>query len=817
MKRILSIFVLLVAVESFGEMLSNIRLKATPDIYDEISESIVRALPSAELVLVESRIDERRRTTFNGEDEENFSLEQLEGIQYLNGMPIRYVGMPKTKDPRPQFNQTGILYRQADALDFGVLDTRHVENKYKPCVSQADGLVKLAFVERCSSPWTNAILANLSSYSKFDSESLLKKGGEKAFLERYQLASFFPTRTFRIVDNLLFIVDIPQPEMPDSPFFQERSERNDPRLGGIGEESESAYERRLLSSIEPIEFHPQYISLATSLVLSRLELSEIVYLAYWFEDELTANSRYREVRESTPQVYLNVELATIQTLIGKTLKSKMQALRSTARDQQQVKSGLFVGENRTNANLADNCSSKFGGINMERTTATEEMDFWSSPHPDASGDLLDRLSFPGGIAPGWGCPGSLLECVVSPETKEKMERMHLTAGRFKWPSFEGYDFDWSRTQCPSDEVSYLLFVPKNVRGKKLPLIVFFCGLGEFGPTPDRQFRQPDIFELITSDEFQKRHPCILFAPVFVEQTLVDVYGPGEPSPSLQLASDAMYTVIRSLAPGSVDTNRLYAVGLSFGGDAALDMLCGFPGRFAAAIAVSASEEPEMFPEGVATKFWLLHNRNEYSTFNDRSELDEIRRKVSAAGGEMRESIFQESGHDAWHSAWSEPSVWNWLFKQTANGDPVVFQRQSPNVAPFSGSFFEDPKDIVCSASVPGRDSDHMPEHGADGLEATAYVSASFVKPGDWWQAEFKNPVIGRIEVFSGFKDGRDRISRGHVESSSDGFSWTRRCFFSSKNGRASFSTTERVKFIRVLSEARSPEPLVVRELNVLSR
>ena len=123
-------------------------------------------------------------------------------------------------------------------------------------------------------------------------------------------------------------------------------------------------------------------------------------------------------------------------------------------------------------------------------------------------------------------------------------------------------------------------------------------------------------------------------------------------------------------------------------------------------------------------------------------------------------------------------------------------------------------EVVCTASKAGADAKRGPERAADGLDATAYVSAVPMEAGDWWMCEFKEPVTGRIRVQTGLVDGTRRLSRGHVEVSKDGKLWSRAASVSQKTGEASFQQRDPIRFVKLLAEPRSPEILTLREMRL---
>ena len=186
-------------------------------------------------------------------------------------------------------------------------------------------------------------------------------------------------------------------------------------------------------------------------------------------------------------------------------------------------------------------------------------------------------------------------------------------------------------------------------------------------------------------------------------------------------------------------------------------------------------------------------------------------------------------HNAWSAAWQEQSAWNWLFSKTRDGSPVDDDVPAPVLAgprPVGKSEAEKVARIVskdisgarCTASVPGKAADVMPNLAVDGLDGTAYVSAKPVKKGDWFKVEFPSALSGTITVKTGFGKGGNKIGtlhKGVVEVSFDGQMWKRRGRFSEKTGECELRLkTDVIKFIRILPESDKPQTLAIREITV---
>ncbi len=278
-------------------------------------------------------------------------------------------------------------------------------------------------------------------------------------------------------------------------------------------------------------------------------------------------------------------------------------------------------------------------------------------------------AYPQGVRPGNGYPGNLEKYDVSPELKRNMERFDLQASWFWRAPIDSSNYHHDRDRCPLNEMPYLLYTPK--RGQKaVPMVLYFGGAGEHGTNLVDQFHQTTVFSKLTSSEFQKQHPCYVFAPMLPKDGSLRGGLPETPSTLSDLVCDAMYAVIQSLNSPSVDTNRLYLTGLSFGGGVAYELPCLYRGRFAASVPVSSLQTAFMIPKTQPGNYWLLYNEDSYRSEPSKKSLVDLERTVKERGGDFRVATFPEVGHNAWDKAWREDCVWDWMFSKTADGTPV---------------------------------------------------------------------------------------------------------------------------------------------------
>ena len=451
--------------------------------------------------------------------------------------------------------------------------------------------------------------------------------------------------------------------------------------------------------------------------------------------------------------------------------------------------------------------------------------------------LLILSSASGAPNPGGGVLFPIRE---APELQAHMKRFHLTAGKYEQPHAIAASAKADRERYAAvhgksfpSHLRYLLFKPKSDSGRRVPLLVYFPGSGEVGDDLNRQFRYTGIFSIVTSADFQSRHPCYLLAISLPTGTRTLVDGlPGKPSAMQELVMGTVRTVAAASSGPSVDMNRLYVTGFSFGGECTYGLALSYPGVFAAAMPVASFPPP---PQYVSSRhpgaWWHIYNAGDYSVHGiSPAMLTPFVKRVESLGGEFRTGTYPCDGHDAWSAAWQEQAAWNWLFSKTLDGSKVDDEAQVAKALsgpkPVSKSDADKLKRVVskdlsgarCTASVPGKAVDSMPDLAVDGLDGTAYVSAKPVKKGDWFTVEFPSVVNGTVTVKTGFGKGKDReglLRKGAVEVSSDGQTWKRRGKFSEKTGECELRLkSDVIKFLRILPESDKPQTLAIREITV---
>ncbi|MHC5060661.1 MAG: alpha/beta hydrolase-fold protein [Planctomycetota bacterium] len=226
----------------------------------------------------------------------------------------------------------------------------------------------------------------------------------------------------------------------------------------------------------------------------------------------------------------------------------------------------------------------------------------------------------------------------------------------------------SFTGFKNTTIQYRLFIPGNYDPKKkYPLVLFHHGGGGAGDNNNRNLEGECVREWILP-EVQANNPCFIVAPQF----------PGKESKSVQDGTfsmrghtQAIHEVLDSLEKEfSIDTNREYVTGLSFGGECTWMSLVERPDRFAAAVLICATDAyasltvGERIEQVAQLPLWIFHG--------DADEVVpvEVSRKIVKAlrdsGGNPRYTEYPGVNHNSWALAYRDPELVEWLFAQSRN-------------------------------------------------------------------------------------------------------------------------------------------------------
>lgn len=236
-----------------------------------------------------------------------------------------------------------------------------------------------------------------------------------------------------------------------------------------------------------------------------------------------------------------------------------------------------------------------------------------------------------------------------------------------------YDIYQSRSfkGANSETIPYRLFVPDDYDPKqKYPLVLFHHGGGGTGDDNRGNLEGACVREWYLPDS-QREYPCFLVAPQIPGKTKKDKDEPGAAIATMKQRIQTIHAILDSLEQEfSIDPDRQYVTGLSFGGECTWLSMMERPERFAAAVPICAGDRlmgistEERGKQFAQFPLWIFHG-----DADNVISVDVSRKIVAAlrqAGGDPKYTEYPGVNHYSWDKAYRDPALKAWLFRQTRN-------------------------------------------------------------------------------------------------------------------------------------------------------
>jgi predicted peptidase len=196
------------------------------------------------------------------------------------------------------------------------------------------------------------------------------------------------------------------------------------------------------------------------------------------------------------------------------------------------------------------------------------------------------------------------------------------------------------------KTGYLLYLPKGYKKsrQKWPLLIFLHGAFERGTDLD-SLKKHGPPRLISEG---KEFPFIVVSP----QCAVN---------SSWNAHEIDLLISRVIRKYKVDENRIYMTGLSMGGFGTFSYATAYPERLAAIAPVCGGGDSVSARRIHHIPAWIFHGDKDLVVPAIRSK--EMADALQKAGGEVRLTIYPESGHDSWTETYNNPELYEWMLKQ----------------------------------------------------------------------------------------------------------------------------------------------------------
>ena len=225
------------------------------------------------------------------------------------------------------------------------------------------------------------------------------------------------------------------------------------------------------------------------------------------------------------------------------------------------------------------------------------------------------------------------------------------------------------SKTTGDTLLYRYLTPENPKkGKKYPIVIFLHGSGERGND-----NQAQLFH--ASGQFlnpvnREKYPAyVLFpqCPAGVSgaykprlETLVPKDMPLDP-PVAPIVLTLMDLINSYIALPDADPSRVYIMGISMGGIATFDIVSRYPEKFAAAIPICGSVNPERLKSAKDVKWRIFHGDADAAVPVIGSR--EAYKALKKFGADVEYIEFPGCTHNSWNPAFNRPDFMQWMFKQ----------------------------------------------------------------------------------------------------------------------------------------------------------
>ncbi len=199
---------------------------------------------------------------------------------------------------------------------------------------------------------------------------------------------------------------------------------------------------------------------------------------------------------------------------------------------------------------------------------------------------------------------------------------------------------------------FLLHLPRGYSGKKSwPLLFFLHGAGERGDNLHMvKIHGPP--KLIAQG---KHFPFIVVSPQCPADDWWD--------------TDVLGALLDDICERyAVDEDRIYATGLSMGGNGTWKLAMEFPHRFAAIAPICGGGNPYLARRIAHLPAWVFHGaKDEVVKLDESRKMVDVLRKLRAP---VKFTVYPKTGHDSWTATYNNPQLYRWLLKHRRKLEPT---------------------------------------------------------------------------------------------------------------------------------------------------
>ena len=229
-----------------------------------------------------------------------------------------------------------------------------------------------------------------------------------------------------------------------------------------------------------------------------------------------------------------------------------------------------------------------------------------------------------------------------------------------------------------ERLPYRLYVPLGYDpNRKYPLLLWLHGGDGRGSDNVKQLNGGNSIatHFWTGKDVQLNFPMIVLLPQCPSGDNWSDPDMNQPTKWLELTMSALADIQKEF---SIDPDRIYLAGQSMGGLGVWSTLQAYPGKWAAAVILSAYDNFTDIPALAQTPLWVFQGEADETV--PVTLVRDMMKQLNKAHANLRYTEYPKTDHEVWKKAFAEPGLLAWLSAQK-RGQPAGGQLGSGAAAP----------------------------------------------------------------------------------------------------------------------------------------
>lgn len=298
------------------------------------------------------------------------------------------------------------------------------------------------------------------------------------------------------------------------------------------------------------------------------------------------------------------------------------------------------------------------------------------------------------------------------------------------------------------ELPYRIYIPSTYTAEKeYSFLLFLHGAGNRGNNNENQVAQNTglLDRIINGEEvvyngkkIDTSKEFIIVAPQCAsKKQWVDTSWSVTPDPSYsteevpmsQYMTAVVELIARIRADYNINSDRMYAAGLSMGGFGVWDLLCRYPDLFAAAIPMGGAGDVGNAHIIAKTPVWTFHQMQDPTVSSEGTVA--MVKKLIGLGAEVKFTQYFDGIHNAWTKGFAEPELLQWLYSHTNVGTKLAFVGDSIT---YGAGVKNRATESVAAIIDQKTDGIDVKNFGVSSTSALYTAVAPYVETDQYWQA-----------------------------------------------------------------------------------